>query len=123
MEKKTMVCPYCGGIEFVDAIANRVEAGVRNPDLLLRATQLCYTVCLSCGTVARTYVQDVEQLRPKKEKERSEEGDLERKVKDFFLMREPEEIEGGREEVAQKDRLKPRNTKDPWKKRGKDPWE
>ncbi|WP_262316336.1 hypothetical protein [Lacticaseibacillus parakribbianus] len=58
-------CPWCGGRDFVEAKHlpyQNVAAKSAVVGLTGRAS-LCYTVCRDCGTVVRTYVDDLSKVR------------------------------------------------------------
>lgn len=60
-------CPYCGGMEMIEALQGSYGAiyGVHHQ---LGGCSLYHTVCRSCGSVVRSYVKDPEKLLRKKER-------------------------------------------------------
>lgn len=70
-EIKIEKCPYCGGTEFVDAMAGSyggVYAGVGCHTSAIRVV-----VCRDCGSIVRAYVKDAEKLYPKKQRRQENE--------------------------------------------------
>ena len=55
-------CPYCGGTEFALGKQDGY-AVVGAPAFRFSSTPLMHRVCLSCGTVVRSYVLKPEKLR------------------------------------------------------------
>lgn len=57
-------CPFCGGIEFIEARQAAPETYVTAQTLF--GQQLYHTICRNCGSVVRSYVENPENLLKKK---------------------------------------------------------
>ena len=62
MNDKSIVCPFCGGTEFVEAHAASIANISKNPAFSLKKATIIYQVCLACGTIIRSYVKNPEDL-------------------------------------------------------------
>ena len=63
MDQKREVCPHCGGTET--AVGKQAGHGQVTPQkawTVLRAQNLYHVICLSCGTVIRSYIEDPHDL-------------------------------------------------------------
>ena len=61
---KIVQCPYCNGTQFTTAFQQGFAIiGVERP---LSGMQLYHKICLSCGSVVRSYVRDPEKLLKRK---------------------------------------------------------
>lgn len=69
---RTIKCPYCGGSQFITAYQAGYGAIVSN-ERPLSGTWLYHTICLSCGSVTRSYVNDPLKLVKKKNRKFIEE--------------------------------------------------
>ena len=61
------VCPYCGGIEFIEAYQDYYGA-ITAVENKLGGCALYHSVCRNCGSVVRSYVKDPEKLLNKKDR-------------------------------------------------------
>ena len=59
-------CPFCGGVEFIEAKQIQVEAYVSGEALF--GQRLNHTICRNCGSVVRSFVEDPEKLLKKKDR-------------------------------------------------------
>lgn len=62
MNTDELVCPCCGGTDFIEAHAARCAAISQKPYTSMKHADLYYKVCISCGTVAHTYVKHIKEL-------------------------------------------------------------
>ena len=93
MELKEQKCPYCGGTEFTEVI-NHFR--LYSPYYILRrftlGVPLHHQLCLSCGAVVYSYVEEDElfRVRPSKKKPRPK-GKIRKTAEKIFLVPDPEE--------------------------------
>lgn len=57
-------CPYWGGEEFVEGVQSSGYAQISpaNKTFTLRSEKLYHVICLKCGTIVRSYVNNPENL-------------------------------------------------------------
>ncbi len=60
-------CPYCGGIEFIEAFQGGYGAIVATSNKM-GGVGLYHSVCRKCGSIVRSYVKEPEKLLKKKER-------------------------------------------------------
>ena len=62
MASDILVCPFCGGKEFVIA----EQSGLGNihicKKVLYTSTALMHQVCIQCGAVVKSYAKDMDEL-------------------------------------------------------------
>lgn len=58
-------CPFCGGSEFVKGIQGN-QGRIYSVHSLKRSQYLVHIICLECGSVVRSYVNEPEKLAPEK---------------------------------------------------------
>jgi hypothetical protein len=66
---RTVKCPYCGGTDFVKGY-QAGHGGIVSIERPLTGTWLYHTICLSCGSVTRSYVADPMKLIKKKNRDK-----------------------------------------------------
>lgn len=62
-------CPYCGGTEFCEAKSNSSDGQVTRVGTIIRSSPLVHVICLQCGSVIHSRVENVEALLTREEKE------------------------------------------------------
>lgn len=73
---KVNKCPYCGGTVFVKSV-QQYYGGVLGENEWAAGQPLRHVVCLSCGSVVLSYVNEPEKLlsrQHRKEREAAKEG-------------------------------------------------
>ena len=91
MELKEQRCPYCGGTEFT--VVNNFFKVTSPYDVLHRVSTgvaLYHQLCLSCGSVVRSYA-DREELWRICPSEKGPKGKVRRAAEKIFLVPDPEE--------------------------------
>lgn len=66
-DKYVMNCPYCGGMEVIEACQSGYGA-VAAVDHVFRSVSLYHSVCRNCGSVIRSYVKEPEKLLKRKDR-------------------------------------------------------
>ena len=61
---KTFQCPYCNGTQFVKGY-QAGYAAVTSAERPLSRMKIFHKICLTCGSVARSYVLEPEKLLKK----------------------------------------------------------
>lgn len=64
-DKKEEKCPYCGCTETVIGKQANYAAVERETGLNWSSEVLKHIICLNCGTVIRSYVENPKKLLPK----------------------------------------------------------
>lgn len=68
MDTEKIVCPYCGGTDFVTGKHTGYGSVMPEKDLLIFRGQILYhDICSKCGTVVRSYIKDPEKFVGKKD--------------------------------------------------------
>ena len=62
-------CPYCGGIEMIEAYQSAYGA-ITATDNGWGGTSLYHLICRNCGSVVRSYVKDPEKLLKRKDRKK-----------------------------------------------------
>ena len=68
MNTEKIVCPYCGGTDFV--IGKQAGYGAVMPEkarLIFFGQELYHDICRKCGTVVRSYIKEPEKFVGKKD--------------------------------------------------------
>lgn len=61
-EKKEEKCPYCGSQEFVEGIQAGYASISPNKVLTFKSATLYHLICLNCGAVVKSYVENPKKL-------------------------------------------------------------
>ena len=65
--KKEEKCPYCGSEEFVEGKQEGYAAvGPAHKTLSLKFQKLYHKICLNCGAVVKSYVENPKKIVVKK---------------------------------------------------------
>lgn len=62
MNHEGIVCPFCGCSEYIEAHAANIANISKNPAFSLKKATIIYQVCISCGTIIRSYVKNPKDL-------------------------------------------------------------
>lgn len=61
---KEVICSFCGGKDFITYKQNKGYAGLLPlKRILATGLEVHHDICRNCGTIARSYVNDLEKLR------------------------------------------------------------
>lgn len=61
---KEVVCSFCGEREFVTYKQNKSYSGLKPlKSILGTGLELHHDICKNCGTVVRSYVNDLDKLK------------------------------------------------------------
>lgn len=55
-------CPFCGGHEFDTGYQNN-EGRIISIHSLLKSSNVYHFICLDCGSIVHSFVEDVEKFR------------------------------------------------------------
>ena len=65
MDTEKIVCPYCGGTDFV--IGKQAVVLPEKDLFIFRGQALYHDICSKCGTVVRSYIKEPEKFVGKKD--------------------------------------------------------
>jgi predicted nucleic-acid-binding Zn-ribbon protein len=62
MNNTIKFCPYCSGTQFITGRQDGYGAVVPAGALSLKSQKLYHVICLNCGSVVRSYVENPSKL-------------------------------------------------------------